>query len=128
MVDGRPFYDVTGEGRVSKVPGSGPMRCRVHTHACHRPFMSHIDICQMYALEDDIYSFSIVISPRTQGLKLLVVRLTAEGKKEIKQYYDVNKLIQQGRQLDVRQYVLEQINTSNTKFYYQVPFRLSEDP
>jgi len=58
-------------------------RCWIHTHPRHRAFMSPVDIYQMYRCETSgtTYSFSMVISPRIEGLNVLVVRLTEDGMK-----------------------------------------------
>ena len=60
-------------------------RCWIYTHPSYPAFMSSVDIYQMYRCETSgpAFSFSMVISPRIKGLKVLVVRLTEAGKREI---------------------------------------------
>ncbi len=70
------------------------LRCWVLTNACHRPLMSRIDIYEVYSLEGIAYSFSMVISPRTHSLKILVAPfLTAEGSNDIIHFFDKAKEI-----------------------------------
>jgi len=66
----------------------------------------------------------MVISPRADELKVLAVRLTEAGTKEITQYVEEFRKKNQGNE---EEYVKSQINASSTKFYYQVPFKLSKD-
>ena len=104
-------------------------RVWIHTHARHQAFMSHVDIYQMYRLEASgpSFSFSMVISPRFDGLKVLAVRLTEAGTKEIGRYITEYQTLEIKTETE-KQYVEERINGSSTKFYYQVPFILSQDP
>ncbi len=65
----------------------------------------------------------MVISPRYDGLKVLAVRLTEAGRKEIEQYYgDAQAITVAPATEDIqaikRQYVLDKLNASPTKFYY----------
>ena len=122
-------------------------RCWIHIHSRHQAYMSHINIYQMFMLEKGNYSFSLVISPRYDGLKMLAVRLTEAGRREIQAYTDEvvarNKEIE-GRNKERKErgepdealeklenaanYVQGRIDASSTKFYYQVPLSLSDDP
>ena len=110
-------------------------RCWIHTHARHRAYMSHLDIYQMFGLEQSgpAFSFSLVLSPRCNGLQALAVRLTEAGRKEVEQYRNEAKTISaaaatEDKSAFERQHVLDRINGSPTKFYYQVPITLSDDP
>lgn len=71
----------------------------------------------------------MVISPRADELKVLAVRLTEAGTKEITQYVEEfrKKNVDTENQGNEEEYVKSQINASSTKFYYQVPFSLSQD-
>ena len=102
-------------------------RCWIHTHARHRPYMSHLDIYQMYRCEESgpAFSFGMVISPRIEGLKVLAVRLTKAGREEIQRY--VKEFQEKKPSGTEAVFVQERINISPTKFYYQVPFTLSQD-
>jgi len=63
-------------------------RCWIHTHPRPKAFMSSVDLVQLYNLmlfNPD--SFGIVISPRQEGIKMLCVHLTEEGKNQIATFY-----------------------------------------
>jgi len=72
---------------------------------------------------------SIVISPRIEGLKPLACRLTKVGTDTVEDFIEeFRENYPGGTYEQQREYVLEAINVLHRKFYYQVPFRLSDDP
>ncbi len=101
-------------------------RCWIHTHPRWRAFMSSIDIYQLFLCQKFCgYSLGIVISPRGTGIKVLFVSLTRNG------YEHLNELQQEAVTLgwDPRDYIISHIpGTLSVKYYYQIPFELSEEP
>ena len=95
--------------------------------------MSQVDIHHMYSDEksDPVFSFSMVISPWTEDLKVLAVRLTEAGRQEIDGYVEqCNQMDDHERpeNIGLEDYTEETINVSPTKYYYHVPLILCEDP
>ena len=101
-------------------------RCWIHTHSRPKAFMSAVDLCQLYNLTfSNPDSFGIVISPREEGIKVLCVRLTEEGRNRIGVFYSE---AQEKHVANVTAYVEHQIRTSfHTKFYCQISFKVTKD-
>ena len=71
-----------------------------------------------------VFSCGIVISPRTEGIKLHCAHLTESG------YQKVERLSKEAvsKKENVREQFLTSIANSDMKFYSQIPFGISADP
>ena len=105
-------------------------RCWIHTHPRFKAFMSSVDIFQLFMnTRANPKSFGIVISPRGYDIKLLCVHITKTGLRELEEYYtqavQTKQLMErEGKEFNVQQFVIDQIRSSDNKFYCQIPFRV----
>jgi len=104
-------------------------RCWIHTHPRFKAFMSSVDIFQLFMnARTNPRSFGIVFSPRGYGVKALCVHITKTGLSELERFYNQALALQrERRELNVKEYVLKEIHSSDSKFYCQIPFILGPE-
>ena len=96
----------------------------MHTHPRWSAYMSHIDIFQLFQNRSEGYTKGIVFSPRQTGVKMLCVDLTKEGLTEIDRLRGLYRVLYGGPKpvVDEKDFLLESIRDSSTKFYTRIPF------
>jgi len=105
--------------------------CCIRITPAREAFLLPRDIFQLSLDQRQRYGvFSIIIAPKTAGIKVLAVRMTQDGTREVSEYLQEYERSEELKRLypSARDYVVKRIATSKSKFYCPIPFVLSQEP
>lgn len=123
------FSELSKHDRCSSLSGTYVTRCWIITHPTSEVFLETTEILRLYEYScSNRNFFCIVISPRSDGIKTIFLRMTKKGFKEIqslklemKRKYPSSKTVQSIC-------LAHSVMHSDTAFYYQIPCAFSQEP
>ena len=112
----------------TETSGACVMRCWIITHPTSEVFLEPREIIQLYKYSRPKNNcFCIVLSPRSDGIKIICLRLTNKGFNHIQSYKQESERKYPSDEASQMAYLLVHVTESDFVFYRQIPCETVQD-